>query len=225
MECLIHIGICGLPWLNGHPYGCGSGRSRSPEPDLSDSDEQQRAACQTVCGTRIGALSPVRVEEEHPDVNTVTANLLPPPKVSKQGPAAINLDSSEVTASEKQELKQLLDEYRDVFANSDSEVGQTYRTQFRVNTLTQVPVAVKLQQTPFSLCSEIDQQIKNMEHRVIIKPFNSPYSAPILLLPKADGSYHFCAHFRALNDATITEIFPLFMNAWILFIGPIFSLL
>ena len=67
-------------------------------------------------GTRIGALSPIKVEEEHPDVNTVTANPPPPPTVPKQGPAAVNLDSCEVTASEKQELKQLLDDYRDVFA-------------------------------------------------------------------------------------------------------------
>ena len=177
-------------------------------------------------GTRIGALSPIKVEEEHPDVNTVTANPPPPPTVPKQGPAAVNLDSCEVTASEKQELKQLLDEYRDVFANNDSEVGRTHRTQFRIHTSTQVPVAVKLRRTPFSLRSEVDQQIKNMEQRGIIEPSNSPYSAPILLVPKADGSYRFCADFRALNDATITEIFLclLFVNAWILFMAPIFSL-
>lgn len=71
-------------------------------------------------GTRIGALSPIKVEEEQPDVNAVTANPPPPPTVPKQGPVAVNLDSS----SEKQELKQLLDEYRDVFANNDSEVGR-----------------------------------------------------------------------------------------------------
>ena len=97
----------------------------------------------------------------------------------------------------------------DVFANNDSEVGQTHRTQFRINTSTQVPVAVKLRRTPFSLRSEVDQQITNMEHRGIIEPSNSLYSAPILLVPKADGSYRFCAHFRALNDATITDFFPL----------------
>ena len=74
-------------------------------------------------GTRIGALSPIKVEGEQPDVNAVTANPPPPLTVPKQGPVAVNLDSCEVTASEKQELKQLLDEYRDVFANNDSEVG------------------------------------------------------------------------------------------------------
>ena len=41
-------------------------------------------------GTRIVALSPVRVKEDHPDVNTVTANLPPPPRVPRQGAAAVN---------------------------------------------------------------------------------------------------------------------------------------
>ena len=37
-------------------------------------------------GTRIGALSPGRVEEEQPDVNSVTANPPPTLKVPRQGP-------------------------------------------------------------------------------------------------------------------------------------------
>ena len=176
-------------------------------------------------GTRTGAFSPIKVEEEQPDVNAVTANPPPPPAVPKRGAAAVSLDSCEMTASEKQELKQLLDEYRDVFANNDSKVGRTHRTQFRIHTSTQVPVAVKLRRSPFSLRSEVDQQIKNMEQRDIIEPSSSPYSAPILLVPKTDGSYRFCADFRALNDATIRcFLCLLFVNAWILFMAPIFSL-
>lgn len=137
-------------------------------------------------------------------------------QVSKQGPVAVNLDLCEVTVSTKQELKQLLDEHRDVFANNDSEVGRTHRTQFH-HISTQVPVAVKFRRTPFSLRSEVDQQIKNMEQRAIIEP----YSEPILLVPKADASYRFYADFPALNDAIITEMFPLpFFRAWILFMGP-----
>ena len=56
-----------------------------------------------------------------------------------------------MTASEKQGLKTLLEDYRDVFANDDSEVGRTHRAQFHIHTKTQVPVAVKLRRTPFSL--------------------------------------------------------------------------
>ena len=65
--------------------------------------------------------------------------------MSIQGPVAVNLDSCEVTASEKQELKHFLDEYRNV---CNSEIGHTHRTQLCIHN--QVPVAVKLQQTPFS---------------------------------------------------------------------------
>lgn len=106
------------------------------------------------------------------------------------------------------------------FAHNDSEVGRIHRTQFH-HISTQVPVAVKLRRTPFSLRSEVDQQIKNTEQRAIVEP----YSAPILLVPKADASYRFYADFPALNDATITEMLPLpSLRAWIVFMGPIFSL-
>ena len=48
----------------------------------------------------------------------------------QQGTAAVNLDLWEVTASEKQELKQLLDEHGDVYANNDSEVGTPTELSF-----------------------------------------------------------------------------------------------
>ena len=96
-----------------------------------------------------------------------------------------------------------------MFANNETEVGRTNRTHFTINTKSNVPVAVKLRRTPFSLRSEVDKQIHDMEKRGIIEPSTSPYSSPILLVPKSDGTYRFCADFRALNDATITEVFPI----------------
>ena len=160
-------------------------------------------------GTRIGELSPVKVDDQGADINTVSENPPPPPVPPKKGPVAINLDHCEVSLAEKAELATLLDDYRDVFANNDTEVGRTNRAYFHIHTKTEVPVAIKLRRTPFSLRAEVDRQIQNMEERGIIEPSTSPYSAPILLVPKADGSYRFCADFRGLNDATITEIFPL----------------
>ena len=111
--------------------------------------------------------------------------------------------------NEKRELKQLLNEYRDVFANNENEVGLSNRTQLKINTKSKVPVAVKLRRAPFALRAEVDKQIKDMEQRGVIDKSTSPYSSLILLVPKPDGSYRFCADFRALNDATITEVFPL----------------
>ena len=82
---------------------------------------------------------------------------------AKKGPVSINFDQCEVSEREKQELRQLFKEYRDVFANNETEVGRTNRTHFTINTKSNVPVAVKLRCTPFSLRSEVDKQIHDME--------------------------------------------------------------
>lgn len=146
-------------------------------------------------GIRIGELSPVKVDDQSAKINTVSENPPPPPLPPKKGPVAVNLDHCEVSSSEKKERAALLDDYRNVFTNNDTEVGCTNRAHFHIHTKTEVPVTIKLRRTPFSLCAEVDQQIQNMEERGIIEPSTSPYCAPILLVPKADGSYCFCADF------------------------------
>lgn len=118
---------------------------------------------QLYAGTRVGEISPITVQESDCNVNNVAHHPYQPPTSSQREPAAVNLDECDVSNSEKHKLKLLLEEYRDVFANSEAEVGRTQRTQFHIHTKTPVPVAVKLRRTPFALRTEVNQQIKDME--------------------------------------------------------------
>jgi hypothetical protein len=52
------------------------------------------------------------------------------------------------------------------------------------------------------LKTEIEQQVQDMLKQGLIQPSTSPFSSPMLLVKKKDGSYRFCVDHRHLNAIT-----------------------
>jgi hypothetical protein len=53
------------------------------------------------------------------------------------------------------------------------------------------------------------QEVHKMLEKGIIESSKSPWSAPIVLVTKKDGSPRFCVDYRALNSVTKRAAYPL----------------
>ena len=105
-------------------------------------------------------------------------------------------------------LRQFMIEFADVFSKHDFDIGTTNLVQHTIDTGNASPIKHAPRRLNPKARMAADELVKNLLERGLITPSKSPWSAPIVMCLKKDGSYRLCVDFRGINSCTKKDSYP-----------------
>jgi len=123
----------------------------------------------------------------------------------------IDLNEADLNHVQKQSVRNMLDHFRDVFAEDLSEIGctnlMTYDIRLKPNAH---PIRMRPYKTGWKQREIIEDQVDEWVKNKIIRPSMSEWSFPCLLVAKKGTDKHrLCVDFRALNAQSELPNYPL----------------
>ena len=157
-------------------------------------------------GTTIGMFEPVDdINENHSQHNEGRNTK----ELSAQLQMLLDKSSKYLNRTQKYKLKEMLINYQDVFALNDEDMGFTDTIKHQIDTNGSRPIKQRMRRLPHQMAEEADKQVDDMLKRGVIEKSSSPWAAGVVLGKKKDGSFRFCVDYRALNDVTVKDSYPL----------------
>jgi ribonuclease HI len=131
---------------------------------------------------------------------TVTCHV----KVSRPGPMLHNLKA------ETPKEVPVVAEYMDMFPEELPGMPPEREVEFAIDL---VPGTAPIAKRPYRMAApelaELKKQLDELLQKGYIRPSSSPWGAPVLFVKKKDGSMRLCVDYRALNEVTIKNKYPL----------------
>jgi len=110
---------------------------------------------------------------------------------------------------QSQALWELLKHHHAAFCLDDNDRGETDLLEMEIDTDGHAPRKVAPRRMPFAVRQEVATQLKKMQASGVIVPSISPWSSPVVMVRKKDGTLRFCVDYRHLNQITKKDTFPL----------------
>jgi hypothetical protein len=120
-----------------------------------------------------------------------------------------HLEHLQRNTPERNKLMNLLEDFSDIFSISRDDIGLTSMETHVIDTEDITPIRCAQRRIPVALEEKVDEMIQELAHKEIIRPSNSPWNAPLVVIPKKNGDVRITVDYRKLNSVTKRPVFPI----------------
>lgn len=114
-----------------------------------------------------------------------------------------------LSAEHEGKARRLLNKYASVFVEGSGDLGYTDLIEHQIPVVDEAPVCQRYRRLPPTQYEEVKAHIKLLLEQKVIRESCSPYSSPIVIVKKKDGSIRMCVDYRQLNAKTRRDSYPL----------------
>ena len=117
------------------------------------------------------------------------------------------LDLAHLSPVQRKQLIALLREFSDIF---NDKPGHCKIAEHKINLIEGAqPRRLRPYRIPDKLKAEVSRKIKDLQEQGKIRPSNSPFAHPVVLVTKPTGDIRLCVDLRLVNSMTISDRYPL----------------
>ena len=166
-----------------------------------------------VKGSILGRIEPVQaiLDRGGCEVGAVEPGPGPEADIPLSEPLEEMIDGAAGSLSprERTQLAELIREFRDVFLEPGGTLGRTSVVRHKIETGDARPIKQAVRRAPVHQQAMVEEEVDKMKKSGVIRESESPWSSPIVLVKKKDGSTRFCVDYRRLNEVTVKDAYPL----------------
>jgi hypothetical protein len=120
------------------------------------------------------------------------------------------LQMGDLSEEHKRKFYKLIDHYKDIFDWNNDKMGLTTLAEHEIVLENEI---TPIRHRPYRISPEESNHLKKELDRLcemgIIKPSNTPFTSPIILVKKKNGEYRMVVDYRKLNKQTRDDPYPL----------------
>lgn len=153
----------------------------------------------------------------HVDTDMDSANAM---TVSQEQQFVTNVDSLDslmeefdldpaVSKPDEEKLRAMFMKHKEVFSTDDDDLGFCDKISHTIPLTDDVPVKVPHRRIPPHMWQEVRDHLRKLLQQKVIRESSSPFASPVVLVRKKNGQLRLCVDYRALNNKTRKDAYPL----------------